>query len=671
MPGLKDVQEDGKTSMVKRKVKGAGQAVARFKQLAKDRARDPFGPGAEAVILDMKEGMETLLEMHNTVELNSLCGALSLPVACTNTEKKQNVMEYIKLGRNGDKDQVERRFAEAVRLVWEGLLYEYLRSIGHPLRGVRQDPRHFVLRYWRRSQLDPTGKGSFVPMYLERRIKPRNNITKVDKDISDIRRKVMNQEAAVKKAEGVVLREHDYRHVLFYLGACRDLHKGCVSGVEYLANEVEMLRAWLSHKEDTVHTMEEQMVELEDRYTEEVGGLEATVSEQRELEAALRIKIGNKAEEEAAVRNAIGVLIRDMDLGPNGRCISESQCPSSNLTDGNNSPDAFMAQWPGPAHPEDVSEAPVVRFSEVGDVHDAASLGDISCVTFKQKDEIEVPEDTEDPKNAEGEPELSAVVPKGDAAVPQAGAEEVDAVDSPEVADEKEPPLDDMTIADLVGLVDGRHQAASLGYKRQVAALTLQAAAQQQLLKESEEMTEAEHARALAAEACQRKLEEQLEALEESTRRKLKIQEMFNETARRDVESLLRQRSLRLAACRSIIETLLLSFCEGQEELGLSLYRALGMGDDEFSHVSEGKLMFGADLESQANEMVEALRKPAKKGTKKRGANKSASPKGKGKGKAPASPKGKGKTASKATSPKGGAASKPKASKAASPKAAK
>jgi hypothetical protein len=47
-------------------------------------------------------------------------------------------------------EQAEKRFAEVLRLVWEGLLIEYLRAVGCPLRTLEKDPCAYVLRYWRR-----------------------------------------------------------------------------------------------------------------------------------------------------------------------------------------------------------------------------------------------------------------------------------------------------------------------------------------------------------------------------------------------------------------------------------------------------------------------------------------------------------------------------------------
>lgn len=75
----------------------------------------------------------------------------------------------MQLIRDGGR-QVEKKFAEVLKLFWEGLLFEYLRSVGHPLRDTEHDPRHFITRYWRRSMLDPSVRPGFVPFYLKREV---------------------------------------------------------------------------------------------------------------------------------------------------------------------------------------------------------------------------------------------------------------------------------------------------------------------------------------------------------------------------------------------------------------------------------------------------------------------------------------------------------------------
>ncbi|KAG5184343.1 hypothetical protein JKP88DRAFT_277114 [Tribonema minus] len=183
---------------------------------------DPFGKGADRVMLDMKAGMEMLLDMHSPVELSSLCGALGVLEPVTSPERKSAVMHYIREGRH----QAEQRFAEVLRFVWEGLLFEYLRSVGCPVFTAERDPRIYVLKYWRRSTTDPRGAASFVPYYLERRVYARaDGQPEEDPDVGEVRARIMGAEVAVKEAEALVRASRDYRHILTYFSATADLHR--------------------------------------------------------------------------------------------------------------------------------------------------------------------------------------------------------------------------------------------------------------------------------------------------------------------------------------------------------------------------------------------------------------------------------------------------------------
>lgn len=84
-----------------------------------------------------------------------------------------------------------------------------------------------------------------------------------ERDIRDIRAGLLIREAAVKDAETLVRRQHDYRFVLQYFSASRELHSTLVNNVNYLANEVEQLRAQVDHNSESISIMEDQLVELE------------------------------------------------------------------------------------------------------------------------------------------------------------------------------------------------------------------------------------------------------------------------------------------------------------------------------------------------------------------------------------------------------------------------
>lgn len=96
-------------------------------------------------------------------------------------------------------------------------------------------------------------------------VKKRNNIMHEDRDIRDIRAGLILREGLVKDAETKTRGQHDYRFVLQYFSASRDLHRTLVANVNYLANEVEQLRANMDHNSESISIMEQQFVELEVR----------------------------------------------------------------------------------------------------------------------------------------------------------------------------------------------------------------------------------------------------------------------------------------------------------------------------------------------------------------------------------------------------------------------
>lgn len=98
---------------------------------------------------------------------------------------------------------------------------------------------------------------------VHHQVKKRDSIMKQEKDIHDIQSELLVRELAVKEAETRVRQQHDYRFVLQYFGASRELHRTLIANVNYLSNEVEQLRALDDHNSTSIGIMEEQFVELE------------------------------------------------------------------------------------------------------------------------------------------------------------------------------------------------------------------------------------------------------------------------------------------------------------------------------------------------------------------------------------------------------------------------
>ena len=92
---------------------------------------------AEAPI-EMRTGMRKLLELHNTEELRILCLHWGIEGRLTKNQKIKRVFETI---LNGG----ESSYREALKQIWEGILIEYLRSVGRKVRSHTLDPRVLIM----------------------------------------------------------------------------------------------------------------------------------------------------------------------------------------------------------------------------------------------------------------------------------------------------------------------------------------------------------------------------------------------------------------------------------------------------------------------------------------------------------------------------------------------
>ncbi|CAN0275551.1 unnamed protein product, partial [Hapterophycus canaliculatus] len=139
-----------------------------------------------------------------------------------------------------------------------------------------------------------------------------------DRDIRDIRAGLTLREDRVKDAETKTRGQHDYRFVLQYFSTSRDLHRTLVANVNYLANEVEQLRANMDHSSESLSIMEQQLVELETKYDRVVGGLVHREAFQLTLEGALYGMINEGHATLKTAQRMASELLGGMEHGPDG-----------------------------------------------------------------------------------------------------------------------------------------------------------------------------------------------------------------------------------------------------------------------------------------------------------------------------------------------------------------
>ena len=77
---------------------GMGFDLHKLNKFAKGQVLDPLVEEEKRLAQNLREGLSTLLDMHNPAELGSLCGALGLVEECefgTHAEKKAGVLRKV------------------------------------------------------------------------------------------------------------------------------------------------------------------------------------------------------------------------------------------------------------------------------------------------------------------------------------------------------------------------------------------------------------------------------------------------------------------------------------------------------------------------------------------------------------------------------------------------
>jgi hypothetical protein len=206
----------------------------------------------------MKEGMQKILSLHNAVELSSLCGCLGLKVQ----EKAATSIHFITQYASESNDLDGERIKHIMNFMWEGALWEYLHSIGHPVHSMRPDPKKTILEIWEQGGLLGGNVNGFVPHFVAREVRKRNEWIQ-SPDIQDRLEKLRAAQDATKAAERKVVSEHDYTNILSYFNQMSALRRLEASVREFLISEVEISRSRIDSCNDTARMNREQLAENE------------------------------------------------------------------------------------------------------------------------------------------------------------------------------------------------------------------------------------------------------------------------------------------------------------------------------------------------------------------------------------------------------------------------
>lgn len=311
---------------------GVSAAAARlqlnFEKHASMPLVDPLIEEERRMAENLRIGLSTLLEMHNPAELGSLCGSLGLKDECeygSHAEKKAGVMRHI--AEEGARiGSSLKAHAKALNLIWDGILFEYLRAEGQPLRTARGiDPRAWTLQLWRKRASSAFGGSSaFRPFYLPRHLHKRDEQPRAA-DLEGLLRGVALKESAVKYVEAKVRKEADYRHVVCYLAEACKLRQYEADARQYLVHELESARAQIDHYHSSLELTANQLIELERTYDESTSAL---ADELAIAEASAQFLLENNVVEANAEKQHTITLLRAFLASP-GPVESHHEPPAS------------------------------------------------------------------------------------------------------------------------------------------------------------------------------------------------------------------------------------------------------------------------------------------------------------------------------------------------------
>ncbi|CAM9833572.1 unnamed protein product, partial [Ectocarpus sp. 8 AP-2014] len=479
----------------------------------------------------------------------------------------------------------------------------------------------------------PSVRPGFVPFYAKREVKKRNSLMQEDRDIRNIRAGLALREDVVKEAENKTREQHDYRFVLQYFSASRDLHRTLVANVNYLANEVEQLRANMDHSSESISIMEQQFVELETKYDQVVGGLVHRGAVQLTLEGTLygMIKEGHVALKSAAVMAR--EVLDGMDTGPerfdgvdpevvNGCSANE---PNS---DGNN-PYPTQRGFGSAAGGSDLGLAAANqtegrkrleerRAGESGPEVDPEENGKQTWAAPRSQGggSTRVGSERTGGNNSQDKGQTVLTEMKL-----EEGKEEGVSQTRTDTGATWGHGHDDSSsrrrnLLNVLGPCLGKtletHRRACARYSNQVAELERQNAALTARAAEASKLAEEATTEAKLWEAKQCALEQRLAEVEERSRQDLACaEERADKACLRTVEVVELQTEKLERATPTLLDMLTGFAPRETEELGAYLLHSLDIEPDLYAHIIATKRMFEADMESRAFEILEAERKIA------------------------------------------------------------
>jgi hypothetical protein len=208
--------------------------------------------------VQMKEGMRSLLLMHNKHELDCLCNALEVEIRGRNAQKINRLFSAC-LDTEADYDRV-------LSYMWEGTLIEYLRSIGLPIREVKKaDPRRTIIEVWRKAEEQ---RSEFTDLYIPQIEKVKRAETVEDPKMLMMLGDIKEHEKILLHCEHKIRTEKGFKGVMAYFATLTSLRNVEMDGRRYLMESVDKAEQNLVDQKLGLEKISGHLQELEDQHEE-------------------------------------------------------------------------------------------------------------------------------------------------------------------------------------------------------------------------------------------------------------------------------------------------------------------------------------------------------------------------------------------------------------------
>lgn len=214
----------------------------------------------EHALQRMRDGLKKILELHTPTELSSICGQLKLKTLQKGHNSIDQILTYATEGGVFSEEKVNSVFS----VLWEGALFEYLRSIGHPVHTQYNDPRQTLFNLWHVGGMLDAGK-TFVPHFVVREVKKRYTWIQ-GQDIMNRLDILREKQEKAKSAEKLIISEQNFAAILTYFQCNNDLRGQENLAREYFISELETARSNIDSQREIVKIAQDQLAECERQF---------------------------------------------------------------------------------------------------------------------------------------------------------------------------------------------------------------------------------------------------------------------------------------------------------------------------------------------------------------------------------------------------------------------